>query len=875
MPDETLIGREDEVRTLIDHLTGSAPVVLLTGPAGVGKSSVADFVAEIWSKGPVFICDLQGQDGSEALLGPLASGLHCEPTNDAIMMTLAARASTLLVLDGADRAIEDLAERLTPWREAAPEARFLITTRRRIPIRDAVHVELSAMSERDAVALFESRARRARPGFAVPGGKAPVLNQVIDRLDRMPEAIGLAADRMQVLSLDALERRLAEPRIGVGAGSDPRGPMRKAFDSTWKQLDQSARLTLQRCAVFAGPFDATAAEAIVQLPEDGPSVPSALAILENHSLISTEAKGGALVFWMLDAIRQFAASALDDSGERSEVEGRFVTWYAAMAGQLHTPADKSAPKRDMIDRSWDNLMAAASLCLDTRPREAATLLTAVAPLVGLWRPIAPFLELAQDADLDADGTGELQGRLALAIARAAWRRGRAHDASRLLDEGLRCDGLSRALQAELLLERGMLAHRQGVGGQRDADLEDALKLVDEARLVHGELCLAFVERALSAGDLDAARRHATDAAVLFEDEGDLHGAARAAIRLGQVVCAQGASDEAQTQLEFALEHFQRMGDKGSEAATRLELGRLALSREGEGIVAKGQLDAALDRAVNLEDLELAGRCHAALALWALESKDERAASEHIEGAAYAHRRTSREGAAIALGMMGLLESLRGRLGMAERRLSDATRTLEALQASRHLALYRAYQAWVVAARGEQEDARALLNTALGRPDGDGKSVAAHVLARLDHTTHEATGHNVHQRIVAHLSQRQGDDAADTAQDQVIHVEREGRWFQVGVGPIAELGHRKPMRRILLGLARAREQSPGRGMSTEAIFEAGWPGERATPDSARNRVYVTIRRLRSSGLEDVLLSDDSGYFLSPEMHIKWTPGRGTG
>ena len=81
-----------------------------------------------------------------------------------------------------------------------------------------------------------------------------------------------------------------------------------------------------------------------------------------------------------------------------------------------------------------------------------------------------------------------------------------------------------------------------------------------------------------------------------------------------------------------------------------------------------------------------------------------------------------------------------------------------------------------------------------------------------------------------------------------------------------------MRRILLGLAQAREQTPGEGMSTEAIFEAGWPGERATPDSARNRVYVTIRRLRASGLEDGLLSHDGGYFIAPDVQIKWTPGR---
>ena len=210
------------------------------------------------------------------------------------------------------------------------------------------------------MALFESRARRARPGFQVPGGKTPVVKDVVDRLDRMPEAIGLAADRMQVLSLDALDRRLAEPRIAIGAGSDPRGPMRKAFDATWKSPDAPARLTLQRCAVFQGPFDATAAEAVVLLPADGPSVPTALATLKNHSLISTEASGGALRFWMLDAIRQFAWGQLVSAGELEATQARLVTWYAAMASGLADAADNAESLAE-LDRSWANLMAAATL----------------------------------------------------------------------------------------------------------------------------------------------------------------------------------------------------------------------------------------------------------------------------------------------------------------------------------------------------------------------------------------------------------------------------------------------------------------------------------------------------------------------------------
>ena len=104
-----------------------------------------------------------------------------------------------------------------------------------------------------------------------------------------------------------------------------------------------------------------------------------------------------------------------------EVQARFITWYAALAGRL-SHAGETDEALTGLDGAWDNLMAAAAWSMETRPGEAATILAAIAPLVGFWRPIGPFLEVAQDADLDADGRGELQASLALALAQAAWRR---------------------------------------------------------------------------------------------------------------------------------------------------------------------------------------------------------------------------------------------------------------------------------------------------------------------------------------------------------------------------------------------------------------------------------------------------------------------
>ena len=52
--------------------------------------------------------------------------------------------------------------------------------------------------------------------------------------------------------------------------------------------------------------------------------------------------------------------------------------------------------------------------------------------------------------------------------------------------------------------------------RRDHALEDA----KDDRRVKGRVALAHAVRTFSAGRLDEARDHATDAAVLFEDDGD-------------------------------------------------------------------------------------------------------------------------------------------------------------------------------------------------------------------------------------------------------------------------------------------------------------------------------------------------------------------
>jgi hypothetical protein len=82
-----------------------------------------------------------------------------------------------------------------------------------------------------------------------------------------------------------------------------------------------------------------------------------------------------------------------------------------------------------------------------------------------------------------------------------------------------------------------------------------------------------------------------------------------------------------------------------------------------------------------------------------------------------------------------------------------------------------------------------------------------------------------------------------------------------------LGTRTALRRVLLALTAARLQSPGEVLSTEALLEAGWPGERPAPEAGANRVHVLLSELRRRGLREALQRHGDGYRLDPSIPIR--------
>ncbi|MEQ1564524.1 MAG: tetratricopeptide repeat protein [Myxococcota bacterium] len=83
----------------------------------------------------------------------------------------------------------------------------------------------------------------------------------------------------------------------------------------------------------------------------------------------------------------------------------------------------------------------------------------------------------------------------------------------------------------------------------------------------------------------------------------------------------------------------------------------------------------------------------------------------------------------------------------------------------------------------------------------------------------------------------------------------------------DLSRHQSCRRMFHALVDARRTRPGAGLTLEALFAAGWPGERIGRESMQNRVHVNLARLRTSGLKPLLLRDDAGWFLDPATPLR--------
>jgi predicted ATPase/class 3 adenylate cyclase len=332
----SFIGRESEVAELQAAVKGRR-LVTLTGVGGVGKTrlviEVASRLADEYPDG-VWFFELAAVTDPAAIPDAVAAvlGITQQPgktVTESVASALEGRVR-LLVFDNCEHVVDSVADLVEAILAASATVTILATSREGLGVSEeqlwrVPSLDVNSGTESAAVNLFVDRAHSVVSDFSLAQpGEGDAVVEICRRLDGIPLAIELAASRMGSMTASEVRDRLDQRfRLLVGSrrGLERHHTLRHAVAWSYDLLDDTEKVLLDRCSVFAGGFDLHSARAVAGFP-DAPDDFATLDLLDalvRKSLLIADRSLARTRFSMLETIRQFAEDQLVARGEASEI----------------------------------------------------------------------------------------------------------------------------------------------------------------------------------------------------------------------------------------------------------------------------------------------------------------------------------------------------------------------------------------------------------------------------------------------------------------------------------------------------------------------------------------------------------------------------
>ncbi|WP_053718466.1 BTAD domain-containing putative transcriptional regulator [Saccharothrix sp. NRRL B-16348] len=653
VPVTELVGRDQAVRDLCD-LPRDARLVTLTGPGGVGKTSLALEVARRVSvPDGVWLVELAGVGRAEQVVSAVADalGVREDASGTALVEALRGR-EVLLVLDNCERLVEPVAALVSRLLRAVPGLRVLATSQEPLGLAFEVVWAVPPLDLSDAVTLFAARAAAAAPGFTVTPDNLPVVEAICRRLDGLPLAVELAATRVRGLGVTALLDRL-DDRFRLLATGHRDAParqrtLRAMIDWSWDLLGDAERIVLRRLSAHVDGCALDAAEAVCAgggVAAD--EVSEVLTRLVDRSLVVAPEHTGEPRFRLLESVADYGRERLREAGELDRVRARHAAFYLALAERAD-PELREAGQLvwlERLDADTANLRAAHDALgpadaarltcaltwywfLRGRLREGRRLMTATDPVTVAWRAGFGVL-LGEAAEPSAiSGTAEIADRLEQ--ARARWFLGYVLSTVGDMPSGEKLTGQALEAFEELGDEWGVAA-------------------------AHSDR----VSQALARGSVEEARASASRSAELFASSGERWGQLKASFGLGVLAQLSGDYVRAEAVHRDGLRVAEELRSWPEVSYKLSWLGRVALT---VGDYAKARELHEQARRTAAEHGFSPGEVYAetGLALGARREGRLDAAEAHWERLRSWHRQVGFEaGATLVLAELGFVAELRG------------------------------------------------------------------------------------------------------------------------------------------------------------------------------------------------------------------------
>jgi predicted ATPase len=285
-----------------------------------------------------------------------------------------------------------------------PEVSILVTSREILGVMGEVPFLVPPMSlpvdqpiastellrKFDAVQLFVERARVSLHDFELTKENAPLVVEIVRRLDGIPLAIELAAARLRLLGLEQIARRLDDVFRLLTGGSRTVLPrhqtLRASIDWSYDLLSEAERILLRRLSVFMDSWQLRAAEVICSETPDSEQFIHPDMILDLHAelvdksfIYPITSADGVNRYRMLGPVRQYAGEKLVDEKEARLLRTRHLAYYLEMAETLEPKlrGREQVLTFDLLERELSNLRLALEWALHTNVEDELRLASAL------------------------------------------------------------------------------------------------------------------------------------------------------------------------------------------------------------------------------------------------------------------------------------------------------------------------------------------------------------------------------------------------------------------------------------------------------------------------------------------------------------------
>jgi predicted ATPase/DNA-binding CsgD family transcriptional regulator len=623
----SFVGREAELRSL-KGLLGNSRMVTLIGTGGGGKTRLAAEVAtsnlNLWPDGAWWI----ELETAKEVPGAVVAALELPGRGSAqdVVLSWLAKRKALLILDNCEQLVAECAAFSQAALQRCPQLTILATSREPLGVPGEVRRPVASLRSSDALQLFEARARLVSPDFKVAAPNHDTVEQICERLDRLPLAIEMAAARLDVMSvkelLNNLNDRFRLLTSGTRGAPQRQQTMAATIDWSYRLLsDDEARL-FRRLAVFQGGFTMGAAQAVCAAGGNGAALPLLSGLVQKSMVVVDSLSDVGTRYRLLESHHDFASERLRESGELDAMQKTHYDyfssrhwepvesanfWYAVSWARDNAQDGGLELALEIGDSDFGDQTRAGKLILDllehSNPSETLRVKAMTMAARLSWRQAdhTSSRELAESAVSTARKLGDSE-----LLARALNGAGLVHEtagelflAGQMYDEAisLLSDPALQRLAVDLSNGRGLLALAQGDPGRA---LEILTPCVASARSQDDPPRMArylesLANAQLDLGDVDQAAESWNEALTVFRVVNDWFGIIWSLVGLALVASARrqddralrlaGAADRLSREYSLTIWSFRA---QALDVARRQAHDRLGAKGRGEAAWKEGQ-----------------------------------------------------------------------------------------------------------------------------------------------------------------------------------------------------------------------------------------------------------------------------------------------